>query len=185
MKMKFMVGAIPVCLLVFGSNAVLARKSSPARSQEKKAPASNQTNAVSPESGCAILTLATLQKVLGQPFNGDRTLATKMPPAYDGPWGSSCQFFSQKPKSQGGIRVDFVVFTEPSAPVAKKTFDKVAMFFADRSKPRPSVGDEAYWGVGTEPTIHVLKGKVHYSVSVDPVSAKQAQDLAAALAAQL
>lgn len=183
MKMKFMVGAISVCFLVFGSNAVFARKPSPAQNQEKKAPASSQT--ASPESGCAILTLATLQKVLGQPFNGDRTLATKMPPAYDGPWGSSCQFFSQKSKSQGGIRVDFVVFTEPSTPVAKKTFDKVAMFFADRSKPRPSVGDEAYWGVGTEPTIHVLKGKVHYSVSIDPVSAKQAQDLAAALAAQL
>jgi hypothetical protein len=189
MKAKSVGGAIAAVLLawaVFGTGA--ARAGAPRAGnnpQDKKtSEPSEKAKMMAPASGCAMLTPALLAKVLGQPFE-DKHEESKFPPAYDGPWGWTCEYASTKSKGQGGVHVEFRVYTEASAAVAKQTFDKVAVFFANRSKPRPSVGDEAYWGTGDEPVIHVLKGKVHYSVAVYPSNAKQAQDVAAALAATL
>jgi hypothetical protein len=183
-KMKSALGAISVGLLacvVFGAGILRAETN---QQNKKAAAASEKTKQAAPASGCAMLTPALLAKVLGQPFE-DKHEESKFPPAYDGPWGWTCEYASQKSKSQGGVHVEFRVYTEASAAIAKQTFDKVAVFFANRSKPRPSVGDEAYWGTGNEPVIHVLKGKVHYSIAVYPSNAKQAQDVATALAATL
>jgi len=60
------------------------------------------------------------------------------------------------------------------------------VFFADPSKAKPSISDSAYWQRTDDgPVIHVLKGKVHYSLSVDPANEKRLTDLAAALASRL
>jgi hypothetical protein len=77
-----------------------------------------------------------------------------------------------------------VVNVEASPAVAKHTFDTYSMA-ADDSAGKPSIGDSAYWDSTTkaEPQIHVLKGKVHYSVGMRPANEKQLQDLAAAIAA--
>jgi len=152
-----------------------------ARPQQDKTADKNKT--VAPASSCSRLTPAMLQKVLGQPF--DDPSETKSMPAYQDAWDSSRQYSSKKPGSQGGVRVDMLIYTEASAAEAKQTFDKAAVFFTDRSKPKPSIGDSAYWQSTdeNEPTIHVLKRKVHLSIGMEPANEKQLKDLATAVAA--
>jgi hypothetical protein len=154
-----------------------------ARNQQSKDTAAPSDKSKTPGTGCLMLTPAMLEKVLGQPF--DDPSESKMWPAYQGAWGSNCEYSSKKPSSQGGVRVDFLVYTEASAAEAKQTFDKAAVFFTDRSKPKLSIGDSAYWDSteNKEPKIHVLKGKVHYSLGMQPANEKQLKDLAAAVAA--
>ena len=110
-------------------------------------------------------------------------------PAYDGAWGSSCGYSRMEPFPQGqDTLVDLMIFTESSASVAKATFDKAAAFMVDSSKPKPAIGDEAYWGQANsdEPTIHVLKGRTHFQLSMmAPADEKKVESLAAALAGRL
>lgn len=136
--------------------------------------------------GCAMLPIALLEKTFGDTFDPTPS-ETKSPPAYGGPWGSRCEFVSKPPFSKGHqTKVEFLVYVEASPAEAKQTFDKVAAFFADRSKGNPSVGESAYWGdTNGEPAIHVLKGKVHYSLSIEPANEAQLVDLARNLAALL
>lgn len=156
----------------------------PHNPQNKNA-SSSKTNTAAAPVGCATLTSAALEKVLGQPFQDDPS-ETKSPPAYDGAWGWSCQYSSKKPASQGGVRVDLMIYEEASAAEAKQTFDKAAVFFIDSSKPKPSIGDSAYWqSTDKGLAIHVLKGKAHFSFQIDPPNEKQLKDLAVALAARL
>lgn len=124
---------------------------------------------------CALLTPAQIQKVLGQPFGAPGE--SKWPPAYGKqPWGTQCQYDSQKGPN---TKVTFIVYIEQTAAEAKQTFDKLSMWFPAKSK--PAVGDAAY--MDSSHAIHVLKGKVRYYVSIDPVNEKQVKDLATAVAA--
>jgi hypothetical protein len=189
MKTEPALGAISVGLLAcvaLGASAAYAGKPPLARNQqsEKASAPSERNKAAAPASGCSLLTPALLEKVLGQPFDHEPA-ETKMPPAYAGAWGSNCQYHSKKPASQGGVRVEFLVYQESSAAEAKQTFDKAAVFFADPSKGKPSIGDSAYWQrTDSEPSIHVLKGKVHFSLSIDPANQKELTNLAVALASR-
>ncbi len=112
--------------------------------------------------------IALLEKTFGEKFD-DPPLETPAPAAYHGPEGKSCQFFSKPPFALGHqTRVDFVVYQESSAKVAKDTFDKVKVYLADNSKGTPSIGDEAYWSVkdDDESSLHVLKGNSHFSLGM-------------------
>ncbi|MGH9683721.1 MAG: hypothetical protein ACRD4S_08945 [Candidatus Acidiferrales bacterium] len=127
--------------------------------------------------GCALLTPAQIQKILGQPFSAPAE--SKAPPAYgQQPWGSHCEYASQKGPN---TKVVFIVYEDASAPVAKQTFDKLSMWFAPKSK--PSIGDSAY--IDASHAIHVLKGKVRYYVSINPANEKQLNDLATLVAGRI
>ena len=187
MNTKTAVGCIPTALLAwFVPSCTFAYAGVPHSQKDKKAPASAQTSKTAPTPvGCATLTSAALEKVLGQPFQEEPS-ETKSPPAYDGAWGWSCQYSSRKPASQGGVRVDLLIYEEASAAEAKQTFDKAAVFFIDSSKPKPSIGDSAYWqSTDKGLAIHVLRGNVHFSFQIEPSNEKQLNDLATALAARL
>lgn len=135
-------------------------------------------------SGCALLPIALLEKTIGEKFE-DPPLETPAPPAYDGPAGTSCQFFSKPPFALGHeTRVDFLVYQESSAKIAKDTFDKVAVYIADKSKGSPSVGDAAYWGVkdDEESWLYVLKGNTHFTLGMEPNNDTQLLGLATTLA---
>ncbi|MHB8524738.1 MAG: hypothetical protein ACYDD2_01075 [Candidatus Acidiferrales bacterium] len=127
--------------------------------------------------GCSLLTPAQIQKVLGQPFGAPEE--SNWPPAYGKqPWGTQCQYASQKGPS---TKVTFIVYFEQTAAAAKQTFDKLTMWFPAKSK--PAIGDSAY--IDRSHAIHVLKGKVRYYVSIDPANEKQAKDLARSIAGRI
>ncbi len=187
--MKALFSAVATLLLaivVFGLDAPLAQ----ARQHQvaKKTVATVTQNKTAGASGCALLPVTALEKTLGAVFQ-DQPSEAKAPPAYDGAWGWSCEFFSKPPFPKGHqTSVDLLIYTEASAAEAKQTFDKAAPFFMDSSKAKPSgIGDSAYWQTGDqdELTIHVLKDKSHYSISMQPTDEKQLLQLASALAARL
>ncbi len=127
--------------------------------------------------GCSLLTAAQIQKVLGQPFG--KPTESKFPPAYGKqPWGSHCEYTSQKGPH---VRVVFIVYVDVSASEAKQTFDRLSMWFAPKSK--PAIGDSAY--MDASHAIHVLKGKVRYYISIHPANEKELKDLAASVAARI
>jgi hypothetical protein len=127
--------------------------------------------------GCSMLTPAQIQKVLGQPFGAPSE--TSAPPAYgQQPWGSNCQYASQK---GAHTKVTFIVYVDASAAEAKQTFNKLSFWFAPKSK--PAIGDSAY--IDAHGAIHVLKGKVRYYIAIDPSNEKQTKDLAASIAARI
>jgi len=133
--------------------------------------------AAPPTDPCWLLTSAQIQKVLGQPFS--KPAESKWPPAYGmRPWGTQCQYNSQK---KPAVKVTFIVYFEQTAAEAKQTFDKLSLWFPATSK--PAIGDAAY--MDRSHAIHVLKGKVRYYVSVDPANEKQAKDLASSIAARI
>jgi len=108
----------------------------------------------------------------------DGEISRQAPPACDGAWGSNCQFFSKPPFKRGHrTSVDFLVYVEAMPAVAKQTFDKAAVFVADNSKPKASIGQSAYWAItqDEEPTIHILKGSIHFSPGIDPANDKERQ----------
>jgi len=136
-----------------------------------------------PSDICSLLSPQQLQKTLGQPFTVPRKITA--PPAYSGqPAGTNCAFTGQK---SGSTVVTLIVYVDRSPAEAKETFDKLSAWFPATSKPS-GIGDSAY--MDKNHAIHVLKGSVRYFISVgsqDPGAAKekQAQDLAASVAAQI
>lgn len=182
-----LISAILLAALAPGSVCSYAGMPRAQQSQQaRKVSAPNGTNKAASVNGCALLPISVLEKIVGERFQ-DQPMESKAPPAYDGAWGSSCKFFSKPPFAKGHqTSVDLLIYTEASAAEAKQTFDKAAVFFTNASKPKPSgIGDSAYWGVDDAPTIHVLKGRVHYSLSVDPANEPLVLQLASALAAKL
>ena len=133
--------------------------------------------AAPPADSCALLTPTQIQQVLGQPFAAPT--ASKWPPAYGKqPWGTQCQYNSQKGPD---TKVTFIVYFEQTAAEAKQTFDKLSMWFPAKSK--PAIGDAAY--MDSSHAIHVLKGKVRYYISIDPANEKQVKDLATSVAGRI
>lgn len=136
-----------------------------------------------PSDICSLLAPQQLQKTLGQPFNAAEK--NTAPPAYAGqPAGTNCAYAGQKSGSQA---VTLIVYVDRSPEEAKATFDKLSAWYPATSKPS-GIGDSAY--IDKSHAIHVLKGSVRYFISIssrDSATAreKQAQDLAASVAAQI
>jgi len=190
MKRKSTVAVILGAILIFALGATLAAYAEPpriVRNQTTKKASATSTQTKTSASGCAVLPTSQLEKIVGERFGEPQV--GKMFPAYsDGASGSTCEFFSKPPFSKGhSTRIDLLIYTEASAAYAKQTFDKVAPFFADSSKPKPGIGDESYWDdtQKKEPKLHVLKGKTHYSIGVEPADEKLILQLASAIAAKL
>jgi|GEM_PF-6741419 len=140
-----------------------------------------------PPSGCGLVPVSLLEQTFGEKFD-DAPLETEAPPAYDGAFGANCQFFSKPPFARGHqTRVDFIVYQEQSAAVAKDTFGKVAAFATERSKPAPHIGDATYWAIknGEESWIHVLKGNTHFAMGMQPDSDTELVSLATTVAGKL
>ena len=149
---------------------------------QKKSPGNN---AASAKTGCALLPMSLLQATLGETF--DEPMEGKMPPAYDGAWGTTCKFSSKPPFAKGHqTTVEFIVFVEASPAAAKQTFEQTAAYFTDPSKPKPGIGDASYWARAKpdQPRMAVLKGKAHFSLSLLPKNEDQLKTLATAVAAQ-
>ena len=140
-----------------------------------------------PPSGCGLVPISLLEQTFGEKFD-DAPLETKAPPAYDGAFGANCQFFSKPPFARGHqTRVDFIVYQEQSAAVAKDTFEKVAAFVTDKSKTAPHIGDATYWAVKSdeESWIHVLKGNTHFAMGMQPNGDTELVSLATSVASKL
>lgn len=144
-------------------------------------------SAQSAANNCGLLPRSAVEEVTGIKFHD--VSESKAMPAYDGAWGSNCEFSRMEPFPQGqDTRVDLMIFVESSPAVAKATFDKAAVFMTDHSKPAPRIGDSAYWGVGDkkEPTLHVLKGKTHFQLGMSlPADENKVVQLATVLAGRL
>lgn len=188
MESKVNVVLITAALFVVIGGGVQMASASPrlaraAQTQQNKTAPTGTDNKTSPAADCSLLTPTMLEKVLGDSFRADSP--EKALPMYGGASGSSCTY-----RSRGGVRVDFSVYAETTAAKAKQDFDKYAIA-ADDSRGKPLIGDSAYWVEPTKQTlaIFVLKGKVHFSISVHfsikmtTADEKQLKDLAAAVAA--
>jgi hypothetical protein len=188
MESKVNVVLITAALFVVIGGGVQMVSASPrlaraAQTQQNKTAPTGTDNKTSPAVDCSLLTPTMLEKVLGDSFRADSP--EKALPMYGGASGSSCTY-----RSRGGVRVDFSVYAETTAAKAKQDFDTYAVA-ADDSRGKPSIGDSAYWVEPTKQTlvIFVLKGKVHFSISVHfsikmtTADEKQLKDLAAAVAA--
>lgn len=135
-------------------------------------------------SACALVPYALLEKTFGEKFQ-DPPVETSAPPAYDGPAGTSCQYSSKPPFALGyQTQVDFQIYQESSAKVARDTFDKMAVYLADKSRGAPALGDAAYWGNKNddESWLYVVKGNTHFSLGVQPKNETQVLGLATAVA---
>lgn len=169
MESKFNVVLITAALFLVIGGGVQMASANPrlARVAQNKTAPTGTNDKTSPATDCSLLTPATLEKVVGDSFRGA--------------WGWSCTYHGRSP---GGVRVDFSVYSETSTAKAKQDFDTYAVA-ADGSKGKPSIGDSAYWVEPTKTTlsIFVLKGKVHFSITMHPANEKQLKDLAAAVAA--
>lgn len=181
MESKFNVVLITAALFLVIGGGVQMASANPrlARVAQNKTAPTGTNDKTSPATDCSLLTPATLEKVVGDSFRG--ASPEKAPPMYGGAWGWSCTYHGRSP---GGVRVDFSVYSETSTAKAKQDFDTYAVA-ADGSKGKPSIGDSAYWVEPTKTTlsIFVLKGKVHFSITMHPANEKQLKDLAAAVAA--
>lgn len=138
-------------------------------------------------SGCGLVPISLLENMFGQKFD-DEPMEGKMPPAYDGAWGTTCRFSPKPPfTKEHPTTVDFIVFVEASPAVAKQTFDQAAAYLADSTKPKPGIGDSSYWAVAqkNKQRIAVLKGKTHFSLELEPTNESKLKELASAVAARM
>ncbi len=136
-----------------------------------------------PSDVCTLLGPLQLQKTLSEPFGF--TVKNTAPPAYPGQApGTNCLYADQK---SGRHEVVFIIYVDRSPAEAKQTFGKLSAWYPATSKPS-GIGDSAY--IDKNHAIHVLKGSVRFFIHVgsdgtDAVVEKEAQDLAAAVAAQI
>lgn len=188
MRLKSVVATTTVILL-----AITVVSSGLAQDVEKYHSTTSESQSKSGSAeGCVLMPIPLLDKMFGEKFDDANSLLDeKSPPPFDGSWGRHCEFRSAPPFAKGHeMELDFTVYVEASTAEAKQTFEKLAGFMEDKSKPAPSgLGDRAYWQ-STDPkhlVLYVLRGKAHYSVGGEPkdVSEKQLIELARAVSAQL
>lgn len=114
---------------------------------------------------CSLLTQAQLEKTFGVPFAApDRSQAPA--PYRNIPPGTQCEFKAQKGPA---IKVVFIVYVDPSAAVAKQTFEQLEMWFPAKSK--PAIGDAAY--LDKKGGVHVLKERVRFYIAVEAAGASK------------
>jgi hypothetical protein len=184
MDSKFKLVLITAALfVVIGSGVHVASANPPVAQtqQNKTTPSGTDNNKTASAPDCSLLTPTMLEKTIGDSFRADTP--QKALPMYGGASGWSCSYHGTSP---GGVRVDFAIYAEESAAKAKQDFDKYSIA-ADNSKEKPSIGDSAYWVAPTKITlsIFVLKGKIHFSISMHPGNEKQLKDLASTVAARI
>ncbi len=138
-------------------------------------------------SSCGLLPVSLLENTFGQKFD-DEPMEGKMPPAYDGAWGTTCKFSPKPPfAKEHPTTVEFIVFVEASPAAAKQTFDQAAAYLTDNTKPKPGIGDASYWALAekNKQRIAVLKGKTHFSLELEPTNESKLKELASAVAARM
>jgi hypothetical protein len=184
MESKFSIVLITAALFIVIGDGVQMVSANPrlarvAQTQQTKTAPTGSDNKTSPATDCSLLTPAMLEKVTGDSFRA--ASPEKALPMYGGASGWSCTYHGGIPER---VRVDFSIYSETSSAKAKQDFDKYAVA-ADDSKGKPSIGDSAYWVAITKKqlAIYVLKGKVHFSITMNPANENQLKDLAAAVAA--
>jgi hypothetical protein len=132
-----------------------------------------------PSDLCSLLAPAQLQRTLEQPFGA--AAKSKFPAPYPGqPAGTKCEYSSEKGPP---VDVTLIAYVDASAAQAKQNFDKLSMWFEPKSK--PAIGDSAY--IDGEEAIHVLKGRVRYYITIEPLGnmEKQLKDLAVLVASEI
>lgn len=120
--------------------------------------------------GCALLPVAEIGKVLGEPFRGPSRQPA--PPLYpDAAKGTECDYGPKQPIPAAGVyvRVRFIVYVESSAALARSVFTKARADLArhaGRTTPVAGIGDSAYRD--TYHALHVLKGQAHFDLHLLP-----------------
>lgn len=137
-----------------------------------------------PSDPCTMLPGAQLEKVMGQPFGSPAK--SKAPAApQDRLTGTDCTYQTGKGLPR---KLLFRIYLDPSAAVAKETFDQLSAYFKPNT-PVTGNWDTAYFDASH--SIHVQKGKVRYYLNLNPVGTdtaqaeKQLKDLATWVAGQL
>jgi len=102
-------------------------------------------------------------------------------------WCELPSHFQAAVRQGASNRVDFIVYQEKSASVARDTFHKVAAFVTDKSKTAHHIGDATYWALKSdeESSIHVLKRNTHFAMGVQPNSDTELVSVAATVASKL
>src|SRR5579872_3810953 len=81
---------------------------------------------------CSLLTTAQLEKTLAVRFAApEKTVAPA--PFMNIPPGAQCEY---KAEGRSSVKVSFIAYADPSAAVAKQTFDRLSMWYAPKSKPK-------------------------------------------------
>lgn len=178
----------PIFSVLFVTTVLLSQAGAQQkRNQQTIKTESPRADNAAPRSGCGLLPISLLEKTFGEKFD-DEPMEGKMPPAYDGAWGTTCKFSPKPPFTQEHpTTVEFIVFVETSPAAAKQTFDQAAAYLADSAKPKPGIGDSSYWALAqrNKQRIAVLKGKTHFSLELEPTNESKLKELANAVAAQL
>lgn len=136
-----------------------------------------------PSDACAMLPTAQLAKMLEQPYGPPAK--TTAPPAQDHVTGTDCTY-----QSTNGMprKLLFRIYVDPSAAVAKDTFDKLSTYYGPNTAVTGN-WDTAY--LDSSHAIHIQKGKVRYYLNLNPIGTdtakaeKQLKDLATSVAGQL
>jgi hypothetical protein len=112
-----------------------------------------------PSDLCSLLAPSALEKVIAQPFSAAEK--STAPAAFAGqPSGTHCEYAAQK---GAAIKVVFIAYVDPSAALAKQTFEKLSVWYAPESW--PAIGDSSY--VDAHHAIHVLKGRVRFYIGIE------------------
>ena len=136
-----------------------------------------------PSDACAMVPPGQLAKVLEQPYGPPAK--TTAPPAQDHVTGTDCTY-----QSSNGIarKLLFRIYVDPSAAVAKDTFDKLSTYYGPNTAVTGN-WDTAY--LDSTHAIHIQKGKVRFYLNLNPIGTdtanaeKQLKALAAWVAGQL
>ena len=82
---------------------------------------------------------------------------------------------------KGRDQIVFIIYEDPSAAVAKETFNKLSMFF----RPNTSVAGVGDSDIDSKHAIHVLAGTVRYFINISTENEKQVKDLATWVGGQM
>jgi hypothetical protein len=130
-----------------------------------------------PSDLCSLLPQAQLVKVLGEGFGAPQKSTAPAPYAAN-PVGTQCVYSAERGRDQ----IVFIIYEDPSAAVAKETFNKLSMFFRPNTSVA-GVGDSAY--IDSKHAIHVLAGTVRYFINISTENEKQVKDLATWVVGQM
>jgi hypothetical protein len=125
---------------------------------------------------CALLPAADVSKILGQNYDSPQKSVAPRPFA-NTVTGADCNYQSK----QGGSKLWFRAYADPSPAVAADLFAKLSKFYGPPTAV-PGLGDEAYFD--SAHALHVRKGKVRFYLNLAPIGTftpakeKQFRDLA-------
>jgi hypothetical protein len=135
-----------------------------------------------PSDLCALLPAADVNKILGKAYGSPEKSVAPRPFAGTNT-GTDCNY-----RSQGGSKLWFRAYVDPSPAAAAELFARLSKFYGPPT-PIKGLGDQAYFDA--QHALHARKGKVRIYIKLDPLGdftparEKQLKDLAGAVLGRL